>query len=89
MREFLQFVAQQLVANPDEVDVRETSADLATVLELRVAKEDLGRVIGKHGHTADSLRIILNAVATRTNRRVQLEIIDEQSHPGERGGRAS
>ena len=45
-------------------------------LELRVAKEDLGRVIGKQGHTAQSLRIILSAVATRNHRKVQLEIID-------------
>ena len=76
MRELLQFVAQQLVANPDEVDVRETSGDLVSILELRVAKEDLGRVIGKRGDTAHSLRIILNAVATRTHRKVQLEIIE-------------
>ena len=76
MKEFLQFVAQQLVANPDEVDVRETSGGLVSILELRVAKEDLGRVIGKQGHTAQSLRIILSAVATRNHRKVQLEIID-------------
>ena len=47
-----------------------------SILELRVAKEDLGRVIGKQGHTAQSLRIILSAVATRNHRKVQLEIID-------------
>jgi predicted RNA-binding protein YlqC (UPF0109 family) len=76
MKEFLQFVAQQLVANPDEVDVRETSGGIVSILELRVAKEDLGRVIGKQGHTAQSLRIILGAVATRNHRKVQLEIID-------------
>jgi uncharacterized protein len=58
MKEFLQFLAQQLVENPNEVDVRETSGDVISVLELRVAKEDLGRVIGKQGHTARSLRII-------------------------------
>ena len=76
MKEFLQFVAQQLVANPNEVDVRETSGGVVSILELRVAKEDLGRVIGRQGHTAQSLRIILNAVATRNHRKVQLEIID-------------
>ncbi len=76
MKEFLQFVAQQLVASPDEVDVRETCGGLVSILELRVAKEDRGRVIGKQGHTAQSLRIILNAVATRNHRKVQLEIID-------------
>ena len=76
MKEFLQFVAQQLVNNPNEVDVRETSGNLISILELRVAKEDLGRVIGKQGHTAQSLRIILGAIAMRTHRRVQLEIIE-------------
>jgi predicted RNA-binding protein YlqC (UPF0109 family) len=76
MKEFLQFVAQQLVANPNEVDVRETSGGDISLLELRVAKEDRGRVIGKQGNTAQSLRIILNAVATRNHRKVQLEIID-------------
>ena len=76
MKEFLQFLAQQLVNNPSEVDVRETAGGLVSILELRVAKEDVGRVIGKQGHTAQSLRIILNAVAARHNRRVHLEIID-------------
>jgi predicted RNA-binding protein YlqC (UPF0109 family) len=71
MKEFLQFLALLLVNNPSEVDVRETSD-----AELRVAEEDLGRVIGKQGHTAQSLRIVLNAVATRNNRKVDLEIID-------------
>ena len=52
--------------------------DTASVLELRVAKEDLGRVIGKHGRTVNSIRTILNAVASRTNCRVVLEIIEEK-----------
>jgi uncharacterized protein len=77
MKEFLQFVAQQLVNKPSEVDVREICGGMISTLELRVAKEDLGRVIGKQGHTAYSLRVILNAVATRNNRRVQLEIINK------------
>ena len=76
MKELLQFLAQQLVNNPNEVDVRETSGNLISILELRVAKEDLGRVIGKQGNTAQSLRIILGAIAMRTHRRVQLEIVD-------------
>ena len=61
MKDFLQFVVQQLVNNPNAVEVRETRGDMALILELRVAKEDLGRVIGKQGHTAKSLRIVLNA----------------------------
>ena len=77
MKEFLQFVAQQLVNNPNAVEVRETRGDTASILELRVAKEDLGRVIGKQGHTVKSIRIILNAVAARTKRKVVLEIIED------------
>jgi uncharacterized protein len=76
MKEFLQFLARQLVEKPNEVDVWETPGDVISILELRVAKEDRGRVIGRQGHTAESLRIILNAVATRNHRKVQLEIID-------------
>ena len=76
MKEF-QFVAQHLVNNRNAVEVRETRGDTASILELRVAKEDLGRVIGKQGHTAKSLRIVLNAVAARTNRKVVLEIIED------------
>jgi predicted RNA-binding protein YlqC (UPF0109 family) len=69
MKEFLQFVAQQLVNNPNAVEVRETRGDTASILELRVAKEDSGRVIGKQRRTAKSLRSVLNAVASRTNRK--------------------
>ncbi len=76
MKEFLQFLARQLVNNPDDVDVQETSGGVISILELRVAKEDLGRVIGKQGHTAQSLRVLLNAVATRNHHKVQLEIIE-------------
>ena len=74
MKELVRFLAQQLVNNPDAVEVRETRGDAETLLELRVAKEDLGRVIGKQGRTAQSIRTILNAAAARNNRKVTLEI---------------
>jgi uncharacterized protein len=77
MRELLQFIAQQLVNNPNAVEVRETRGDTVSILELRVAKEDLGRMIGKQGRTAKSIRIVLNAVASRTHRKVVLEIIED------------
>ena len=78
MKELVQFLAQQLVNDPEAVEVRETHSDTASILELRVAKEDLGRVIGKQGRPAKSIRTILNAVASRTNRKVVLEIIEEK-----------
>ena len=78
MKELVQFLARQLVNNPDAVEVNEVHGDTASVLELRVAKEDLGRVIGKQGRTVQSIRTILNAVASRTNRKIVLEIIEEK-----------
>jgi predicted RNA-binding protein YlqC (UPF0109 family) len=76
MKELVRFLAQQLVNNPDAVEVTETQGDAATLLELRVAKEDLGRVIGKQGHTVQSIRTILHAVAARKNIKVTLEIVE-------------
>ena len=77
LRGLLEFVAQSLVTRPDAVEVSESQSDDSAVLELRVDKEDLGRVIGKQGRTAKSLRTLLNAAAARSNRKVVLEIIEE------------
>jgi predicted RNA-binding protein YlqC (UPF0109 family) len=78
MKALLEFLAQSLVNHPEQVEVKETQGDNASVLELRVAKEDLGRIIGKQGRTAKSIRTILNAAASRTNRKVVLDIIEEK-----------
>ena len=77
MKELVQYLAKCLVNNPDAVEVKETEGETASVLELRVAKEDLGRIIGKQGRTTKSIRTILNAAASRTNRKVVLEIVEE------------
>ena len=78
MKELVQYLAKSLVTNPDAVDVKETEGEAGSVLELRVAKEDLGRIIGKQGRTAKSIRTILNAAASRTNRKIILEIVEER-----------
>ena len=78
MKELVQYLARSLVNNPDAVEVKETQEETASVLKLRVAKEDLGRIIGKQGRTAKSIRTILNAAASRTNRKVVLEIVEEK-----------
>jgi len=78
MKELVLYLAKQLVNHPDAVEVKDMQSDTTTVLELRVAREDIGRVIGKQGRTAKSIRTILNAVAARTNRKVVLEIIEDQ-----------
>ncbi|MGH7804821.1 MAG: KH domain-containing protein [Candidatus Binatia bacterium] len=77
MRELVEYVARQLVTEPDAVSLTEAEREGETVLELRVAKVDLGRVIGKEGRTAKALRAILNAAAARKNRRVVLDIIED------------
>ena len=76
MKDLVQFVVQQLVSHPEAVKVGETQDDIASMIELRVAKEDLGRVIGKQGRTAKSLRTIIQAIASRTNHKVVLEIVE-------------
>lgn len=78
LKDLLHFLAQNLVTRPNAVEVTESPGeDSSSVLALRVDKEDLGRVIGKQGRTAKSLRTILNAAASRTNRKVILEILEE------------
>jgi predicted RNA-binding protein YlqC (UPF0109 family) len=78
MKELIEYLARALVNHPEAVEVKETQGDTASVLELKVAKEDLGRIIGKQGRTAKSIRTIVNAAASRANRKVVLEIIEEK-----------
>jgi len=78
MKELIEYVAKSLVSNPAAVTISETDTDGASVFELKVAKEDLGRIIGKQGRTAKSLRTLLNAAASVANRRVVLEIVEEK-----------
>ena len=77
MKEFIEFIARSLVDEPDMVKVDETSHDNKVVLKLHVAKSDLGKVIGKQGKTARSMRVLLTAVAAKHNMSGQLEINEE------------
>ncbi|MBT3514772.1 MAG: KH domain-containing protein [Nitrospina sp.] len=76
MKELILTMARALVDKPDEVEVREVEGDVTTIFELRVAKGDLGKVIGKQGKTAYAMRSILNASATKLKKRAVLEIIE-------------
>jgi hypothetical protein len=76
MRELIELIAKALVDFPDEVSVAEVDGERTTVLELRVAKSDLGKVIGKQGQTARSMRTILSAAATKIGKRAVLEILE-------------
>ena len=76
MKDLIKFIAEALVDNPDEVEVREISGSQTSVIELKVAKEDLGKIIGKQGRTAESIRTILSAASTKLKKRTVLEIIE-------------
>ena len=76
MKELVSEIAKALVDIPDEVQVREVQGEQTTVLELRVAPSDLGKVIGKQGRTARSIRTLLGAAGMKLNRRFTLEILD-------------
>ena len=76
MKELIKYIAQALVDNPDVVEVSEVIGEQTSVIELRVAKEDLGKVIGKQGRTAKAMRTILSAASTKIRKRAVLEIIE-------------
>ncbi|MBI3950103.1 MAG: KH domain-containing protein [Acidobacteria bacterium] len=76
MKELLEVMAKALVDYPDQVEVREIEGQATTVLELRVARSDLGKVIGKQGRTARSIRTILSAAGMKLKKRLLLEIIE-------------
>ncbi len=76
MKTLITYIAKALVDKPDEVEVTEFEGEKTTVIELRVAQEDLGKVIGKQGRTARAMRTILNAAATKIKKRSVLEILE-------------
>jgi predicted RNA-binding protein YlqC (UPF0109 family) len=76
MKELIEMIAKALVDNPDQVAVRAIEGEQSTVLELRVAANDLGKVIGKQGRTARSIRTILGAAGMKLKRRISLEILE-------------
>ena len=77
MRELLEFLAKSLVEDPDSIEVEELEEDGDLVLEVTAAEDDLGRLIGRGGRVANALRTVMRAVATREERRVIVDIIDE------------
>lgn len=76
INDIIEIIVKSLVDNPDEVSINQIDGDKVTIYELRVAKEDIGKVIGKRGRTAGSIRIILNAISTKQGKRAELEIIE-------------
>jgi len=76
MKELIEQIARALVDNPDQVRVTEIEGENTSVIELSVAKEDLGKVIGKHGRTAQAIRTILTASSNKLKKRSVLEILE-------------
>jgi predicted RNA-binding protein YlqC (UPF0109 family) len=75
MKELIEYMAKALVDDPDQVQVEEIEGTSATIYELRVGPDDMGRVIGKQGRVANAMRTLLRAAAARQGRRVTLEIV--------------
>jgi hypothetical protein len=78
-KDFVQYVVQQLVTHPDQVEVSEKVDDLGTLIELKVAKDDMGKIIGKSGQTAKSLRVLLRVMGAKTNARINMKILEPTS----------
>lgn len=76
MKALVEYIARSLVDRPEEVQVNEIEGEQTSVLELKVAKDDLGKVIGKQGRTARAMRTILGAASLRANKRTVLEILE-------------
>ncbi len=76
MKELIEYMAKALVDNPDDVAVSEVEGEITSVIELKVAKSDLGKVIGKQGRTARAMRTILSAASTKMKKRAVLEILE-------------
>lgn len=76
MKELLLYIAQNLVDNPDQVTVTEVESDGETILQLRVASEDMGKVIGRQGRIAREIRTIVKSAAQRQNKKVSVDIVD-------------
>jgi predicted RNA-binding protein YlqC (UPF0109 family) len=76
MKELIHYIAKALVDHPDQIQIKETEQDDSIIIELTVAKEDLGKVIGKQGRTARAMRSLLSAVAGKVNKRSRLEIME-------------
>ena len=72
----VEYIVKSLVDNPDQVEINEIEGEKSTILELKVTKDDIGKVIGKHGRIARAIRVLINASVSKTGKRGVLEILD-------------
>ncbi len=78
MQELIEYIARSLVDDPTQVEVRQQQNGATTEIHLRVAKEDMGRVIGRNGRVANAIRMLLRVAAAREHKRVNLEILEPE-----------
>ncbi len=83
MKEFVKYIVQNLVDNPDKVCIKEIGGTQTLIIELRVEKSDIGKIIGKRGKTINAIRTLLMSVASRNGVRVNLEILEDSSETEE------
>ncbi len=76
LKTLVEYIARSLVDNPDHVDVNEIEGEKTIILELKVNEDDLGKIIGRHGRTAKAMRTVINAAATKEQKRAFLEILE-------------
>lgn len=81
MQEFLEYVIRQLIEYPDEMVLTHQETPRKIIFHLRLRQSDIGKVIGKHGHTIAAIRNLLNAASARHNQRASLEIVEERGAP--------
>ncbi len=75
-RDFVEYIVKQIVQNPDDVQVERTVDEMGVLITLKVNKDDMGKIIGKSGQTAKSLRILLRVIGSKNNARVNLKIVE-------------
>ncbi|MCL1911871.1 MAG: KH domain-containing protein [Leptospirales bacterium] len=75
-KELVYYIVRSLVDNPDKVDINEIEGEKSTILELKVARDDMGKIIGKHGRITRAIRTLINVPAVKNGKRVVLEILD-------------
>ena len=76
LKDLIEYLAKSLVDNPDQVNIHEVTGEKVTILELSVAEEDLGKVIGKYGRTLKAMRTVLSAAGLKANKKTILELIE-------------
>jgi len=75
-KDFVLFIVEQLVSQPDKVEIEQIEDNLGTLINLKVSKDDMAKIIGKNGQTAKALRILLRVIGSKTNSRINLKVLE-------------